>query len=195
MTKANQAALGFRVKSGWAAAVLLVGPRDAPTALDRRIVELCDAEVAETKQPYHAAMGLLEEDRVKIERRTGLIRKVAIRSVAALLDNCRAAGHQPGSAGLVVGSLTDPSSIANPHIRAHALEGQLFRTVLADALQAEGLKCHLHVESAVWARAAKLLGRSETELKCAVAELGRTLGGPWRAEEKLAAMAAWLALW
>ena len=44
--------LGFRIKSGYAIAVVLTGSRQAPVALARRVVELSDPEVAETRQPY-----------------------------------------------------------------------------------------------------------------------------------------------
>jgi hypothetical protein len=50
------------------------------------------------------------------------------------------------------------------------------------------------VERAVYARAAERLCRSEPELRRAVTELGRPLGGPWRADEKTATLAAWMAL-
>ena len=36
------ATLGFRVKSGWAVAVLLAGSAESPQVLDRRVVQLCD---------------------------------------------------------------------------------------------------------------------------------------------------------
>jgi hypothetical protein len=38
------------------------------------------------------------------------------------------------------------------------------------------------------------LARLEDDLKRALIGLGRSLGGPWRAEEKLAALAAWMVL-
>lgn len=136
---ATQAAVGFRVKSGWASAILLVGPIQTPQALDRRVVALSDPDAPETRQPYHAAMGMLEQDGAKIRQRTKLVQRVATRSVTELLRDFSAAGHKVRRAGLVVGSQINPESIANPHIRAHALEGQLFRTVLQDALRAHGL--------------------------------------------------------
>jgi hypothetical protein len=192
--RATKAAVGFRVKSGWATAVLLVGPVQTPEALGRRIVNLSDPDVPESKQPYHAAMGVLEEDEAKIRHRTTVVRRMAARSVTELLDHFRAAGYQVRGAGLVVGSQIDPESISNPHIRAHALEGRLFRSVLEGALQAHGLSCSVVVERDVYSNAAALLARPEDDLKRALSGLGRSLGGPWLAEEKLAALAAWMTL-
>jgi hypothetical protein len=185
------AALGLRIKSGWAAAVVLTGPASAPQVCERRVVGLSDATSPETRQPYHARTGMLETDNAKLERRLRAVRSAAQQSVASLLAECRRRGSQVRGAALVVGSLTDPASIANPHMRAHALEGKLFRQVAEDALQAHGLATSLVTERNAYAAAASALRRSEAQVRRAAAELGRNLGPPWRAEEKLAAVAAW----
>src|SRR2546425_13081082 len=88
----------------------------------------------------------------------------------------------------------DPARIANDHIRAHALEGALFRTALAAALDSQGVPCSVVVEREAYARAAALLKRTEAQLRRAVTDLGRSLDGPWRADEKTATLAAWMAL-
>jgi hypothetical protein len=191
---AEAAALGFRVKSGWASAVLLVGPASAPRLADCRKVELSDATVPESQQPYHATFGMLEEDRGKIQRRTDIARRAANESVAALIQECHSRDWRPVRAGLVVGSLIEPATISNPHIRAHALEGQLFRTVLAGALSAQQIDSSVFVERDAYDCAAKALKQPAAALKRAVTELGRSRSGPWRAEEKLAALAAWMIL-
>jgi hypothetical protein len=190
----TSAAIGFRVKSGWATAVLLEGPAASPRVVDRQAVELCDPRVPESRQPYHAGFGTLEEDALEIRRRTSVVRRVAGKSLKALLEVYRSLGCIPRSAALVVGSLIDPGAIANPHIRAHALEGQLFRTVLAEALKPSGLSCIAIVEREVYGKAAGALGLKEDEVKRTASALGRGVGGPWRADEKLAAAAAWMLL-
>jgi hypothetical protein len=189
-----QAALGFRVKSGLAVAVLVVGPLRSPRAIDRRVIELCDPAVPASRQPYHAAMGTLQTDQAKVDKLRKVITRAADRSVSDLMRDYQKAGHDIRAAGLVVGSLIDPATITNSHIRAHALEGRLFRGVLEDALRSRGVSRRVVVEREVYARSAEALGRSEQELKHAVAQMGRELGGPWRADEKTAALAAWLAL-
>ena len=194
MSQAADAALGFRVKSGRAIGVLLAGPVQSPRVLDRREIDLCDPAVAASRQPYHAAMGTLQTDEVKVARLRDIVARAADRSVAKLMTTYRDAGHRIKAAGLVVGSETDPASITNPHIRAHALEGRLFRTVLEDTLKSFRVSCSVLVERTAYARAAGALRQSEPELKASVAQLGRGLGGPWRADEKCAALAAWLAL-
>src|SRR5687767_9489364 len=170
-------AVGFRVKSGRAIAVVLAGSRAAPQAVATHLVELSDPDVPETRQPYHDGFYKTEEDAREIARRIGIVKRCADTSMAALLDSIgRSAAAEPRRssreinrerrraakqtrAALVVGSLIDPSTVANPHIRAHAHEGQLFRTVLEDALRARGIACDVIVDKELAARAAKDLGR------------------------------------
>src|SRR5436190_15261802 len=136
--KPQTAALGFRVKSGWAAAVLLTGPVRSPQLCDVLRINLSDPRLAETRQPYHAAMGKLETDTRRINRRVHMVRCIAQTSITTLLAKNRQNGYRIRRAGIVVGSQINPTSIANPHIRAHDFEGQLFRSVLEESLQAHG---------------------------------------------------------
>jgi len=112
--KPQPAALGFRVKSGWAAAVLLTGPARSPQLGDVRRIDLSDPRLPETRQPYHAAMGKLETNTTKINRRVRVVRGVAQQSIATLLAGYREKGYAISRAALVVGSQIDPASIANP---------------------------------------------------------------------------------
>jgi hypothetical protein len=139
-------------------------------------------------------MGKLEEDEAKIRQRTQVVTRVTKQSVVELLEHISAADYRVCGAGLVVGSQIDPESIANPHIRAHALEGRLFRSVLEDTLREYGVSSTVFVEREIYRQAAALLSRPEADLKRALAGMGRLLGGPWRAEEKLATLAAWMTL-
>jgi hypothetical protein len=193
-------ALGFRIKSGHAIAVVLTGSRQAPAPLARRIVELSDPDRPETRQPWHDGFGREHGDEREVARRAAIISRCAGRSVAAFVRDARdtadgdAGSNMPIRAGLVVGSLIDPHHVANPHIRAHASEGRLFRTVVEDALRTAGVPWTVHLEKRLLASAAAELGRTESSIKRCAAAFGKTIGGPWRADEKAAAMAAWLSL-
>ena len=187
-------AFGFRVKSGYAIAVALRGPASAPEVVARRVVELSDPASPETRQPYHDGFYTQQNDAREIARRLKMVEGCAKRSVTSLLKDGCFAGLRCRGAVLVVGSVIDPKTVGNPHIRAHASEGQLFRTVLADVLRPHGLACDVIVEKTLAEQAVKGLCRTDAEIKRMVATLGKTLGGPWRAEEKAACTAAWLAL-
>ena len=76
MIKTQTAALGFRVKSGWAAVVLLTDTAHSLQLSDVSRIELCDQELPETRQPYHAAMGKLETDSTKLSQRERVVRSI-----------------------------------------------------------------------------------------------------------------------
>jgi len=192
--KAVRAALGFRVKSGSAVAVLMRGSVRSLHLCDSCVINLSDPCDPATRQPYHAAMGLLETNATKLKRWTQSVRRTTEQSVVDLLQRYIDDDYKIRFAGLVVGSMIDPDSIANSHIRAHALEGRLFRTTLAAALQSRGIHCAIFTERDAYATAAEALGKSPTQIKYTVTRLGDSANGAWRAEQKLAALAAWLAL-
>jgi hypothetical protein len=194
MTKPRAAALGLRVKSGWAAAVLLTGTARSPQLFDVRRIELSDPQHPETRQPYHAAMGKLERDARKINQRVDIVRGIAQQSIATLLAGYRRQNLRIRRAALVVGSQIDPDSIANPHIRAHAFEGRLFRSVLEESLRAHRIRTKVVIERHAYAHAVEELKQTNQNVRRKIQNFGREMETPWRAEQKLAAVAAWLAL-
>jgi hypothetical protein len=194
MTKPRAAAVGLRVKSGWAAAVLLTGTARSPQLCDVRRIELSDPQHPETRQPYHAAMGKLERDARKINQRIDVVRGIAQQSIATLLAGYRQQNFRIRRAALVVGSQIDPDSIANPHIRAHAFEGRLFRSVLEESLRAHRIRASILIERHAYAHAVEELKQTNQNVRRKIQNFGREMETPWRAEQKLAAVAAWLAL-
>jgi hypothetical protein len=189
------AALGFRVKSGWAMAALLGGSISSPRLFCCKSVLLSDPKEPGSKQPYHLALELPEKEAaVIVNKLRQVVADAAKRSVADLLKQAGDVDLSVRGAALVVGSVVDPASLHNEHIRAHALEGQLFRAVLEDAFQAQGIPCTVLVEKTAYATAATSLCKSLAEAKRVAADLGELHDGPWRAEEKLAALASWMSL-
>ena len=190
-----RAALGCRVKSGWATAVLVEGPPRSPRVVDRRAIELSDAHIPTSRQPYHAVRDARPDQAARLERYLrGLVERVTRRSLGGLLKEYRRQGCPVRRVALVVGSLIDPARIGNDHIRAHALEGQLFRTALERAARDARLPCTTLVERSLYETAAPRLKRSPAALRRAVTKLRGARAGPWRADEKAATLAAWLAL-
>ena len=139
-------------------------------------------------------MGKLETNAATLKRRVQSVRRATERSISDLMQRCADDGCAIHHAALVVGSQIDPESIANPHIRAHALEGCLFRTLLEDALRSRGIQCAIFTERDVYPMGSNLLRQSPIQIRRAIAELGRSASGPWRADQKVAAVAAWTSL-
>jgi hypothetical protein len=189
----ERAAVGFTVKSGWAAAVLLGRVDDRPYVVDSRRVEISDPGIPDAKQPYHAGFSTARDAGDELQRLVASVKSYGRKSVKTLLRDYAKRDRLRGAA-VVVGSLIDPKRIGNDHIRIHAMEGQLFRGVVIDAAAKSGLKCSIHRERDLYVDAAKRLKRSESAIRKTLAEIGRGVDGGWRAEQKSAALSAWLIL-
>jgi len=188
------AALGLTVKSGWASAVLLTRAGGSLRVADSRIILLSDPAVPDARQPYHAGFGSARAAGAGLSRLLASVRRFGRKSINDLLRQYADAGHQINGAGIVVGSVVDPRTIGNDHIRIHALEGQLFRTVVMTSLSKRGVNSSACRERDLIATATARLGRKETALRTALLNLGRDVSGSWRAEQKAAALAAWIVL-
>jgi hypothetical protein len=142
-------------------------------------------------------MGKLEVDSTKLHQRERVVRSISQQSLARLLKGYRQKGFRIRRAALVVGSRIDPANIANPHIRAHAFEGRLFRSAVAETLWDHEIGTEVLLERDAYPSVAARLKQSSDDMKRTIQMLGRSApakGGPWRAEQKLAALAALLAL-
>ena len=189
-----RAAVGFVVKSGWAAAVLLSGSAKLPRVADSRRVELSDPAVREARQPYHEGFGTARSSGAKLTRLLASIETFGRRSVSDALLSFKDGSYDLAGAGIVVGSLIDPATIANEHIRIHALEGRLFRGIVEEAATTSGLICSTWRERDLYESASRILKQPEDAVRVTLTDMGRGASGGWRAEQKMAALAAWLML-
>ena len=190
----NRAAIGFTVKSGWASAVVVAGTRASPQVVVARRLVLSDPALPDSRQPYHAGFGTARDAGAELSRLVASVERFGRKSVTRFIQDLHDAGLHPRGAGIVVGNLTDPARIANAHIRIHALEGQLFRRVVDEAASACRLPSRIWRERDLYASAVTLLKKPESDLRAILARLGRSVDGPWRAEQKAATLAAWLVL-
>lgn len=190
----NRAAIGFTVKSGWASAQLVVGSSTSLRVVASRRIDLSDPAIPESRQPYHAGFGTARNTGPELSQLIAGVRRFGRQSVTGVIRDYRGAGYPLRGAGVVVGSLIDPARIANDHIRIHALEGRLFRNVVQDAAARSGLPCLIWRERDLSTLAIGILKLREQEIRNTLVALGREVAGPWRTEEKSAALAAWLVM-
>jgi hypothetical protein len=185
----------MRVKTGRATAVILSGPASAPIVLSRKSIQLYDSAIPESHQPYHAELELPSDESARIvPRALEAVDRVSLDALKDLVNEVRNSHSSISAVALVAGSATDPESIRNPHMRAHAREGQLFPRALARAAKQLRIPATTIVEADAFPKAALALHKTPATFKNDIAELGRALGKPWGMEEKTAAAAAWLAL-
>ncbi len=189
----TRASIGFRAKTGRAIAVALAEGPKSPRYLWRREIVLYDPDLPATGQPYHEVMELpwpraLVEVKPLVER----IEAVARAVVKSLLRELAGEGLDVRVIG-VVGSADRPlEKIGNFHIRAHAAEGILFRRVLETAAGKNAIRSLAFAEKLLPSASAVVGGTAK--VTSTLKALGREAGPPWRADERSAATAAWLAL-
>lgn len=190
-----QAALGLRVKSGRAIAVVVQGPADSPEVVRRDELLLADSATPMPWQPFHPVMDLpWKEALAAVRADAKQAEKAATQAVRKLQKAVRDLGLELRSAAIVAGSILDPGQIPNPHIRAHAAEGQFFREAAARAVEACGLPHRTFAQKTLYAVGAAKLGVSPEKLRSRLTALGARRVKPWGGDEKEAALAAWLAL-
>ena len=80
------------------------------------------------------------------------------------------------------------------HAAIHTAEGELFRNALIEAAKHWRLPVVPVKERELFDRSAEKLGRPVDEIRERIKEMGAQLGPPWRMDEKLSALLAWLVL-
>src|SRR5262245_19354037 len=191
----NRVSIGLRAKTARAIAVVLAGPADSPRVLKRTELILADPRVPATSQPYHEVMELPWEQATEAVKGTAaIIEAVASKALATLVQEVQSTGLKVCCVGIVGAGERKLEKIGSTHVRAHAAEGVLFRHVLEVAAEAKGLAMRTLVEQGLTELAASEFKRSTAALTQLVNDLGKSVGRPWRADEKAATIGAWLAL-
>ena len=193
-----RAALGVRAHSGWAALVAVAGSPRKPAVVERRRLQTADPAIPGSKQPYHAAEGWeLTKAAKYLQRCTARSRLLARQAVRSVIHDLEKRGYEVVGCGVLLGSgrpIPGLAAILASHPLIHTAEGQMFRDVFVRAWQ----HCRLPVtgvkERELFPQAAARLRLPARTLQSRTAALGRELGPPWTEDQKLAALAAWLAL-
>ena len=194
----RRAALGLRAKTGRAIAVVLAEAENGPEVVYRGELETWDPEIPDSFHPHHAGLELDPAAAGPVVRGAEKAVQLAARAaLGELLSQLSAGGYKVAGAGLVGSPAKDPDQLAligSPHVRAHAAEGQLFRSVLEKAARSRRLPCTVLSDRAGFEQAAERMAIGEKLLRGQADELGKGIGPPWRADHKLACAAALLVL-
>lgn len=190
--KPQAAAIGFRAHTGWAAAVAVACDGEV---IERRRIAY---EPAATRFIYHhaaeipadAAFALIGTARIQAAKKA---REEIVTLIAAVRDRGKtvvAAGVPGGNAKLP----TSLSDILAAHSRIHAAEGAFYRDVLAEACELANIPVARAPERDLWSLAAKRMRLSEDALRERLVTMGKRLGPPWGEDQRVAALAALVAL-
>jgi hypothetical protein len=198
MAQTKQAAIGFRVHSGWAAVVAVSLEKGAPVVLVRQRVHLVETFTYEFRQPYHTAGKMLGgQAREFIARVQTEARRLAYRAIRELASRTQEQGVKLTRCGLLLASgrpLPALEKILVSHALIHTADGELFREALLHASARCSLQEFIIKEKELMEHAGQVFRAKPKELMRRVTELGRAFGPPWSQDEKFATLGAWLAL-
>lgn len=191
----NTVSIGLRAKTGRAIAVVVGGRVESPQILKRVEIKLADPGSPATYQPYHEVLDLpWNKAHQAAQKIASKIEKRAAKEIARLVNEANADGGEVCGVGIVGAGDRNLEKIGSTHIRAHAAEGVLFRAVLEAGAAANNLQYRRFDERTLDETAERELRLSSDKIKAKLFEFGKSAGSPWRADEKAAATAAWLAL-
>ena len=194
----KEAALGFRVHSGWAAVVAVALEKGAPVVLDRKRAHLVKTFSYTFRQPYHTAQKMpLAEARKFVAQVQKEARQLAYRVIHAVQSDLQRAEIKLTRANLLLASgrpLPGLQKILASHALIHTADGELFREAILHACERCGLKTESFKEKELLEHSSAALHSQPAVLLRRVTELGQPFGAPWSQDEKFATLAAWLAL-
>jgi hypothetical protein len=194
----KQAAVGFRVHSGWAAVVVVWLEKGAPVVLERKRAHLVKTFSYTFRQPYHTAEKMpLAEARKFIAQVETEAREFAHRVIREMQSDLENLKIKLTRASLLLASgrpLPDLEKILASHALIHTADGELFRDAIVHGCKRCGVNMERVKERELLERAAKAVHVQPAALLRRVTELGKPFGSPWSQDEKFATLAAWLAL-
>jgi len=192
------AALGFRVHSGWTSLIALALENNQPIILARQRPHLVATFSYTFRQPYHTAEKMdLSEAQTFLDQQCDESRVLALAALRAAQTEVAQQSYKLTRAALLLASgrpLPELSKILASHSIIHTADGEFFRDSLLHACNRANLPLTKIKEREILASASNSLRRNPDALTRFINNLGKPLGSPWTQDEKLATLAAWLAL-
>ncbi len=141
----KQAAVGFRVHSGWSALVALSLENNAPVVLRRERVHLVETFIYKFRQPYHTAGRMpLEKARTFIDESLVEAKRLACSALRSTRKQLEDQGYELARGALLLASgraLPGLEGILQSHALIHTADGELFR----EALRCSSADCGLEM--------------------------------------------------
>jgi hypothetical protein len=153
--------------------------------VDRRRAELADPTGRVRRNVYQRSRGL---ELAAAAKAVAAAERIAAEHAAAALKRI-VAEHGVRLCAVVVGAFRGAplESILASHALAHAAEGRLYQQALLEGAEACGLDAVAVSKKSIWEEGGD-------ELRRRIDNLRKELGPPWAEDQKLAALAAWIAL-
>jgi len=194
----KRAAIAIRVHSGWGALVAVAGDAGAAAILKRSRIAIMDRNVAGAIQPYHFAKDLpLPAAERHLARCAASSERLAFAGLSEVIDEM--AGHEAAVAGCAILLASGRPLPALPRILAshpliHTAEGEFFRQAFWKAAERLEIPVAGFRERDLERQASSVFGGATGQAHQTIANLGKVMGPPWTADQKIATLAALLLL-
>jgi hypothetical protein len=160
--------------------------------------ELGDPSGRVRRNVYQSARGLEPAAAAAVvEAAERIAAEQASAALERTLEEASDRGAVVRSCAVVVGTFPSGArleSILASHALAHAAEGRLYQGALLQAAELRGLDAVAVPKRSIWEQAEAALGVARDELRKWIDAIRRDLGPPWAEDQKLAALAAWIAI-
>jgi hypothetical protein len=194
----KRAAIGVRMHSGWGALVAVSNSDGRVEILERRRVAMTIPGTPGANQPYHFAENLeLPEAENFLGNCFATSRRLALAAVRNVLGELRGRQYRLVGSGMLLASgrpLPPLPKILASHALIHAAEGEFFREAFSKACEDLDLSVTGFRERNLEECVQTTFGKAATRMWQQISTLGRTLGPPWTADQKTAALAALVVL-
>jgi hypothetical protein len=192
----KRAAIGVRMHSGWGALIGVSERAGTVEIVERRRIAVISSSVPGAMQPYHFARSLqLPEAERFIAQCFAASTALALAAIQDVVGALHARQYRLVGCAVLLASgrpLPHLSKILAAHPLLHTAEGEFFREVVTKAcaelvlpvtkVRERDLDNCMHVA----------FGKTATKMRQQLTTLGRSLGPPWTADQKSAALAALL---
>lgn len=196
--------IGIISHMGWiCAGIIRLDPGGDLEIIHTARVETCDPGDRESLEPYHVAGGFDGLTRVPVpDDQAAVVENGRQKQCAATLANLgqlKKFVEQYGDlrhAGLLTGRGRLASSLDKvlaSHAQIHIAEGDAVRAAVAAALATLGVELLRIDKKDLFTVAQKELGLDRPAILSELSRKAPAAGGPWRQEEKFAALTGWLA--
>ncbi len=200
----KRASIGVSAHMGWAATATVAVTRDGIRVLRTDRIETAPGDDREAQEPYHVAGGfhglarvpVPGDPQVIVRRGLGKQRRATARALRALARALEGEGYALRRGGLLVGRGRPAPDVARAvasHPQIHVEEGLAVRASIAAALEGLGARVRELDAKDLLETASRELRRPRAEIEESLAAARPEGDFAWRKEQRLAALAAWLA--
>ncbi|HWC19555.1 MAG TPA: hypothetical protein VG498_21260 [Terriglobales bacterium] len=190
----KRAALGFRMHSGWG---VLVAIDDGQQVIGRYRIGVIGDKTPGGRQPYHyaAQLGLPAAEKY-LSNYVSECTAIAREAIRGILIDLQSRFHLAGAAVLQASGRNLPPlpQILAAHPLIHTAEGKLFRDVVSRVCESLNIGVLEVPERELQKCLTESFAAAAPRVLEAIADAGKSLGPPWNADHKSAALGACLVL-